>query len=158
MEAKESPIRLLNFMVVRMEYKFIPPAKKSMAKSPDSFFKDYEIDIDFSNNAVDEEQFYVFAKIEVNNSGKPKPGYKIFIEGGARFLIPKQTEGEEKVINNLRFFSSVNIVVGYLRAAISTMTASAPMGPYLLPPVDMQDLFRRKSQNTTDEGQPSSAK
>lgn len=158
MEAKESPIKLLRFVVLGMEFRFIPPSKQNKSKSPDFFFQDYAIDIDFSHSAVDEEQFFVFAKIGVNNFSKPKHGYKIFIEGGTRFLIPKQTEGEEKVINNLRFFSSVNIVVGYLRAAISTMTASAPMGPYLLPPVDMQDLFRRKSQNTTDEGQPSSAK
>lgn len=150
MEAKESPIRLLNFMVVGMEYKFIPPAKKSMAKSPDSFFKDYEIDIDFSNNAVDEEQFYVFAKIEVNNSGKPKPGYKIFIEGGASFSIPKQADLDENITKNLKYFSSVNIVIGYLRAAINTLTASAPLGPYILPPIDMQDLIKRKSQSPSE--------
>lgn len=150
MEAKESPIKLLRFVVLGMEFRFIPPSKQNKSKSPDFFFQDYAIDIDFSHSAVDEEQFFVFAKIGVNNSSKPKHGYKIFIEGGASFSIPKQADLDENITKNLKYFSSVNIVIGYLRAAINTLTASAPLGPYLLPPIDMQDLIKRKSQSPSE--------
>ncbi|GAO30417.1 hypothetical protein JCM15548_12685 [Geofilum rubicundum JCM 15548] len=63
-----------------------------------------------------------------------------------RLSIPSNRDISEDVLNNLKFFSSVNIVIGYLRSTINSFTASAPFGPYLLPPVDMQDLFKKKGE------------
>src|SRR5690606_42078259 len=111
MEAKESPIKLLRFVVLGMEFRFIPPSKQNKSKSPDFFFQDYAIDIDFSHSAVDEEQFFVFAKIGVNNFSKPKHGYKIFIECGASFSIPKQADLNVTFIKIFKFFTLYIIVI-----------------------------------------------
>jgi preprotein translocase subunit SecB len=69
------------------------------------------------------------------------------VEGAALFSLDRTKELTEKEESNLKFFSTVSILIGYLRNTLMTMTSSAPMGPYLLPPVNTTDLFRKKAEN-----------
>jgi preprotein translocase subunit SecB len=145
MIAIPSEIHLESFAVLQSHYQFIEP--KRSIKDPMKIFKTYEIDIDFAHQVNEDKTIQVFTKISVNQTEKPLPGYQLFVEGGAVFTLDEAeglTEAEEK---NLKFYSTVNILIGYLRNTLTAITASSPMGPYLLPPINMADLFRKKSEN-----------
>lgn len=145
MIAIPSEIHLENFAVLQSHYQFIQP--KGNIKDPLTIFKSYGIDIDFAHKVNENKTIHVFTKISINQNEKPFPGYQLLVEGAAVFSLDEThglTEDEEK---NLKFYSTVNILIGYLRNTLTAITASSPMGPYLLPPINMADLFRKKSEN-----------
>ena len=144
MIALPSEIQLENFAVIQSHYEFIPPRRNP--KNIQELFKSYEIDIDFAHHFNEDSKIQVFTKISINQSEKSLPGYKLFVEGAAVFSLEKNTSMTEDEEKNLKFYSTVNILIGYLRNTLSAITASSPLGPYLLPPLNMSDLFRKKSE------------
>lgn len=145
MIALPSEIHLESFAVLQSHYQFIEP--KRSIKDPLKIFKTYGIDIDFAHQINDDKTIQVFTKISVNQNEKPLPGYQLFVEGAAVFSLDETEELTEAEEKNLKFYSTVNILIGYLRNTLTAITASSPMGPYLLPPINMADLFRKKSEN-----------
>jgi preprotein translocase subunit SecB len=145
MIAQSSDIKLEHFAVLQSHYEF-EHSKKEL-KDVQKIFDAYEIDIDFAHHDEDEDNtIHVFVKIGINQAKKTLPGYKLLVEGVGIFSLKEENLSEEK-INNLKFYSTVSIIVGYLRNTLSGITASAPFGPYLLPTIDMQHLFALKGQN-----------
>ena len=145
MIAQSSAIKLENFAVLQSHYEFEQPKKE--LKDVQKIFDAYEIDIDFAHHDEQEDNtIHVFVKIGINQAKKTLPGYKLLVEGVGMFSLKEEDLSEEK-INNLKFYSTVSIIVGYLRNTLSGITASAPFGPYLLPAIDMQHLFALKGQN-----------
>ena len=145
MIALQSEIHLERFAVLQSHYDFNPP--KRDPKDLQQLFKSYEIDIDFAHHFNEDKTIQVFTKISINQNEKPMPGYHLFVEGVAVFSLDKSEELTEDEEKNLKVYSTVNILIGYLRNTLTAITASAPMGPYLLPPINMSDLFRKKSEN-----------
>jgi len=88
----------------------------------------------------------LFTKISVNQNEKPLPGFQLFVEGAAVFSLNGTDELTDEEEKNLKFYSTVSILIGYLRNTLTAITASSPMGPYLLPPIIMADLFRKKPE------------
>jgi preprotein translocase subunit SecB len=148
MKAQKSPINLEYFAVLQSHYEFIQPKKEP--KDLKKLFDLYELNIDFSHLPEDSGEIKVFVKIGINNLKKPLPGYKVLVEGVGIFILTNNSI-QEKEQENLKFYSTVSILIGYLRNSISGSTASAPFGPYLLPPIDINDLFRQKTKNTKIE-------
>ncbi|SFE74737.1 protein-export chaperone SecB [Thermophagus xiamenensis] len=144
MLAKPSEIQLKNFAVLQSHYKFTP--LKKLHKNIYELIDGYQIDIDFAHQAKKKGEIQVFTKISVNNTEAPLPGYSLFIEGSGIFLINEVDRIERSVKDNLKYYSTVSIMIGYLRNSLSNMTASAPLGPYILPPIDLKDLFRKKNE------------
>jgi len=145
MIAVPSEIHLESFAVLQSHYEFNPP--KRNPKDLQQLFKLYEINIDFAHHISEDKTIQVFTKISVNQIEKPMPGYQLFVEGAAVFSLDKTVELTEDEENNLKFYSTVNILIGYLRNTLTAITASSPLGPYLLPPLNMSDLFRKKSES-----------
>ena len=144
MIAIPSDIHLESFAVLQSHYQFIEPKKN--IKDPLKIFKAYEIDIDFVHRIKEDKTIQVFTKISVNQNAKPMPGYQLIVEGAAVFSLDETSELTEDEEKNLRFYSTVSILIGYLRNTLTAITASSPLGPYLLPPINMPDLFRKKSE------------
>lgn len=146
MIAKPSAIKLENFAVLQMHYDFEQPKHKP--RNIQKLIDSYEIDVDFAHHEDDGDgSIKVFVKIGINQAKKALPGYKLLVEGFGIFRLEEQGISEQQK-NNLKYYSTVSILIGYLRNSLSGITASAPLGPYLLPPVDMQELFNtKKSQN-----------
>jgi preprotein translocase subunit SecB len=142
MIARKSAIKLNSFSVLKSHFEFVH--SKRVPKSIQKLFESYELDIDFAHHFEDNGTIRVFVKIAVNQQKKPLPGYKLFVEAVGLFHL-EDTDIPEKEQNNLKYYSTVSILIGYLRNSLAANTASAPFGPYLLPPVDMNELFRQKS-------------
>lgn len=145
MIALPSEIHLENFAVIQSHYEFNPPGRNP--KNIQELFNSYVVEIDFAHHFNDDKTIQVFTKISVNQTEKPLPGYLLFVEGVAVFSLDNTAELTEEEEKNLKFYSTVNILIGYLRNTLTAITASSPMGPFLLPPLNMSDLFRKKSES-----------
>lgn len=144
MLAKRSEIQLQNFAVLQSNYQYIPTDEDP--QTIQKVFDEYDIDIDFTHRSGENNEIQVFTKLSINNSEKTLPGYSLFIEGAGIFFIdPNQVSKKEEEIN-LKYYSTISILLGYLRNSLSNMTASAPLGPYILPPIDLSDLFMKKNE------------
>jgi len=145
MIAQSSDIKLEHFAVLQSHYEFEQPKKK--LRDVQKIFDAYEINIDFAHHDEDEDNtIHVFVKIGINRVKNTLPGYKLLVEGVGIFSLKEDDLSEDK-FNNLKFYSTVSIIIGYLRNTLSGITSSAPFGPYLLPTIDMQQLFALKGQS-----------
>ena len=143
MIAKKSAIKLDSFSVLQSHYEFVH--SKKVPKNIKPLFDSYELEIDFAHHFEDKGEIKVFVKIGVNRQKKTLPGYKLLVEAVGLFHL-EYADIPEKEQNNLKYYSTVSILIGYLRNSLAANTASAPFGPYLLPPVDINELFRQKSE------------
>ncbi len=145
MNALPSEIKLIDFNVLQSHYKYIPAKKQLKTKDVTLLHNSYELDIDFSHQENKDGLLRVFAKIEINGSDKPSSGYQLYIEGVADFVFTETSNLTELQKNNLKTFSTVNILIGYLRGSLASLTAASPLGQYLLPPININDLFAKKA-------------
>lgn len=150
MRAKKSPLKLEVFHLVRNNFEFIVPKETEVV--PKVLFDSYPIDIDFIHQPIPESKslVQVFVEIKINNS-KKKAGYSIVTEGMGVFELNAKNI-EEEVVHNLRIFSTLNMMINNLRNIIAQQTAFAPMGAYLLPPIDIRDLLEKKRTQVKKQG------
>lgn len=148
MIAQKSALNLEHFAVLQSHFNFNQP--KRAPKDNLKLLQSYPIDIDFAHHFEEDGAIRVFVKIGVNQDKNTLPGYILLVEGVGFFRL---TNGEipEAEQNNLKFYSTVSVIIGYLRNSLSSMTSSAPMGPYLLPAIDLNDLFLKKSEGEQKE-------
>ena len=140
MKPQLSPLELNDFAIINCNFKFTAPPNKTNIRK---VFEEYLLDIDFAI-VKDEENTRVFIKIAINQGDNNLPGYSIFAEGVAIFeLIANDTLSEEDKKSLLQY-SAVSIALNSLRGFISSLTANAPFGKYILPSIDVNNLFQQK--------------
>ena len=148
MIAQKSALNLEHFAVIQAHYNFNQP--KSAPKNNLKLFQSYEIDIDFAHHFDESGVIRVFVKIGINQSKDALPGYILLVEGMGFFRLANEGVAENE-LNNLKFYSTVSVIIGYLRNSLTSLTSSAPLGTYLLPPVDLNDLFLKKSEGEQEK-------
>lgn len=148
MEATFSALSLKRFELIRSNYEFHAP-KEDEVEIP-SLFDSYAVDIDFEHQFQDDNQFLVFVKIAVNHHDEFKVGYSLVAEGLGTFEINKSEELTEEQLSNLKFYSTVNMMINNLRNVMHRITNMGPMDGYLLPPVDILDLFQKKKEEMSE--------
>lgn len=141
MKPKSSPLEILDIAITQMDFKFIPPKED---QNISSFFKKYEIDVDFGIQSNDYLMVYISAT--VNKGESPLPGYSFFAEATCVFELDKKVDLQKDIKDNLEGFSTIYISLNSLRGFISNFTANAPFGRYILPSVDLNDLIEKKKK------------
>lgn len=145
MIAKRSPLQWNNYTLLQSFFKLTdPPKDGSMQIQPAALFKDYTIDVDFRVNKIPNGQWQVFAKVLVNWDEPNLAGYRIFVESVGLFSIQNENRLEKKKLQNMAYYSTVNIMLNRLRSHITDITASSVLGSYTLPALDITDLFKQK--------------
>lgn len=144
MLAKRSPLQWHEFALLRSDFRFVPPTDGKPVKL-DELFATYAIDIDFVVKPPADGIRQVFTKVLVNWPDEGPAGYRIFTEAVGAFSIEGEQKMTEKARTNLAYYSTVNMMLNRIRAHISMLTASSAMGSFVLPPVDVADLFRQKA-------------
>lgn len=148
MKPRPSPLTIIDFALLNLEYNFIQPQSQDLHFDPRKVFNDYDIDIDFGITSND--IIHVVIKAEINRRDKKAPGYSIFAEAACLFEFNKDMEIDEKAKNDIEGFSTVYIALNTLRGFISQITANGPFGRYVLPSIDLNDLIsQKKTDNTT---------
>ena len=141
MKAKASPLQLKDFSVFETKFNAIIP--------------DEHVDIDLSTLPVhidfdimqpeDKEDYSRLLNIEVKiNPAKKHAGYSIFLQAGAIFDIAGHAELDDKTIKNLLGISALSISISQVRGYLQNITSYGFCGAYLLPPIDIKNLFDKK--------------
>jgi preprotein translocase subunit SecB len=144
MKAKFSPLKILDFKLLSSSFEFIPLDSEEV--NVDELFSKYLVDIDFTFQESEGDKFFqLMVKISINKTKSALDGYKIYAEGGGVFSIENEPDLDDKTIGNLRYYSSLNMMINNLRNIIYQQSTLGPIGPYLLPPIDIVDLHRQKA-------------
>jgi preprotein translocase subunit SecB len=144
MKVKFSPLKLNDFELLQSHFDFHVPKEDEVDVS--SLFNSYSVEIDFEHNFLDDDKIQVFVNIGVNQLKKPKSGYILFAEGMGMFEIQNQDKIKPEQVGNLRLYSTLNMMINNLRNIMFQTSNIGPMGGYLLPPVDILDLFQKKKK------------
>ena len=141
MKALLSPLVLQDFVIINSNFKF-----KAFESNVDirHIVSSYSIDIDYAT-VKEELVTKVFMKASVNRGEKALSGYSIFAEGVAVFEVSQTSKLSEADKKSLLQYSAVSITLNSLRGFIATLTANAPFGRYILPSIDVNDLFKQKA-------------
>lgn len=151
MKAFKSPLKLNNFILLNLDYKFIQPVSETEINIPE-ILESYDLDIDFSFQKNNKNTYQLFTKIGVNNIEKPINGYVLFIEGVCVFNFENNVELTEQDRSNLLHVSGLNICINSLRNILATTTSNGPIGRYILPSINVnQLLFDKNAQSEQSE-------
>ena len=140
MKPQMSPLVLNDFAIINCNFKFTAPSEITDIRK---IAKEYSLDIDFAVIKEDDGT-RVFIKTSINNSDNKLPGYSIFAEGVAIFELKSVSSLSEEDKKSLLQYSAVSIAINSLRGFISSLTANAPFGKYILPSIDVNNLFQQK--------------
>lgn len=139
MKPKLSPLVLNDFAIINCNFKFIAPQEKTNIRK---LVEEYSLEIDFAI-IRDVKNIKVFIKSAINNNNN-LPGYSIFAEGVAIFELISENSLPDEDKKSLLQYSAVSIAINSLRGFISSLTANAPFGKYILPSIDVNNLFQQK--------------
>ncbi|MEA3448453.1 MAG: hypothetical protein U9Q98_08415 [Bacteroidota bacterium] len=141
MEAKNSPLRLLDFTI------FSSKIESYLPENPEDInLNALPINIDFERLSSDDpEDNSKMIKIQIKiNPSKKKYGYVMSFEAGGIFDIAPSSNINKEIKNNLLGISAVSIMISQLRVYIQNITSYSTCGTYLLPPIDINDLIEKK--------------
>lgn len=144
-----SPLNIIDFAVMDFEFKFIPP-KEKIKQDFKRFFDEYNLDIDFSINT--NEVIQVLVKAEINRGKIVLPGYSIFAEVACIFEFNKEIKIPAETKMSIEGFSTIYIALNSLRGFINQITATGPIGKYVLPSIDLNDLVSQKKKILAEGG------
>ena len=140
MKPQLSPLILNDFAIINCNFKFTAPPEKTNIRK---IVEEYALDIDFAI-VKDKDNTRVFIKASINQGDNNLPGYSIFAEGVAIFELISTSSLSEDDKKSLLQYSAVSIAINSLRGFISSLTANAPFGKYILPSIDVNNLFQQK--------------
>lgn len=145
MLAKRSPLKWHEFALLQSYFRFVPPGKSNGEVDVQSLFESYAIDVDFVIKKPVDGKRQVFTKVLVNWPEEGPAGYKLFVEAVGLFSIEGEADMKEEIRKNLAYYSTVNMMLNRIRAHIGVITATSALGSFVLPAVDITDLFKQKA-------------
>lgn len=139
---KRSELKLVHWFLVKADYEFIGDPTQ-LRRLDDQ----YPIQMDYHIQDVEDDQVFVMAKAEINKDKDRLPGFVLTAEGGAIFNIKEAKEKLTKEqLQHLVVMSGLNIAINHLRNNLAMMTFQSPIGPYILPAIDLGDLIDKKQK------------
>ena len=141
-----SPLKLIDFAVLRMDYDFFPPDENT---HPQQYFARYELDLDF--DVVKNDILHIIMSVDINVNDSPLPGYKISAKVASLFKLEDSPNMTTEQRNSIEGFSTIYIALNNLRGIISSFTSSGPFGRYILPSIDLNDLIQKKRKSVKKE-------
>lgn len=146
MIARLSPLQWNSYILLQSYFQLTEAPKDGPKQIiPMDVFREYIIDVDFRVNKEANGEWQVFAKVHVNWEEPIKTGYRVLVEGVGRFSIQDEDKLEKDKLQNMAYYSTVNIMINRLRSHITELTASSILGAYTLPAIDITDLFKQKA-------------
>ena len=142
MTVKPSPLQLTDFQLLNLRYQFVNPTEDNRAEA-DVLFARYAVTVDFAIQRQDDSTFTIFTKAGINQDSA-QPGYVLFAEGVSTFLFTDPSALADDKFQNLLVYSGVGIAMQQLRSRVADLTSFAPLGKYMLPTLDINDLLAQK--------------
>ena len=142
MKFVKSQLELIDFYIINTKYKFVDPIENNIDVR--KMFSEYEMDIDIKKKIRENNQYFVYIKISINEIENPLPGYSLFVEGVCIFSFNDDEVIDEKIKAEYIWSSGISIAINNLRNYISTQTSYFPFGKFNLPAVDLTSLINEK--------------
>ena len=148
MDAKQSPLKFLEFTVIDSHFETIDPEPNEKCN-----FNELPIEVDFETfiNNENPEIFQIGLILNGNTSETPKPGYKFSIIANGLFELEKSDNIEESKVSQFMYFSALPMVISAVRNYFLNLSSYAPYGKYLLPAIDLPDLVDKKISEINNE-------
>ena len=140
---KNSPLVWQDFALLELQFETISPSNTKEDFDPNEYYAAYPIAADFAIQDH-EEYIQVFFKTEINATETPLPGYKLFCIAMGVFTLNDGADLPDEQLNNLKSYSTLNLVINRLRHHIRNITAESAFGPYEYPTIDINELFQQK--------------
>lgn len=143
MTPKLSPLEIQDFAILNCSFAFTPFSEEfKTSEQIQEAMKAYEIDIDFAMPR--DKGINVFVKVTINHKSK-MPGYSIMAEGVSVFKLNENTKMDEVMKSQLTSYSAFSITLNAIRGFIASLTANSPYERYILPSIDVNDMFQQKT-------------
>jgi hypothetical protein len=104
-----------------------------------------EIDFDILQNPEREPYATRVVMTIKGNSKKEVAGYMIFLKVGGEYRLSEELEVQSNEYRLLISNSAVACLINEARVYLQTLTAFFPFGPYIMPMIDMNDIWEQKS-------------
>lgn len=145
MKPSNSPLQILDFALTKMDFNTILPSSTGRRDLDiPELFNDYPVDVDFFIESKKILAVRVIAK--VNYGPKKLPGYSFYAEAGTFFYFDETIKLTKEQRGEIEGFSSIYIGLNVLRGLISSFTANAPFGRYILPSINLNELIATKQK------------
>jgi preprotein translocase subunit SecB len=141
MEVKLSPLKLMEFALLRCVYDFKAPSSEEEFSN---LYDNYSLDIEFDINPTNTGLYHLSMKVSVNTGESIAPGYSITAEGLSIYDFDSREKISDDEKRSMLNYSGVSISINNLRSAIMNITGMAPFGRYIFPPVDVVELLNKR--------------
>lgn len=142
MEIKRSDLKLENFTMLACNFATVPSDKKISTEA----LKNIPIDFDFDilTNKKNSSKIKIVLELDSNISDTPEPGYIYSIVAEAEYNIKGLGKMSEEKQNRYILFTALPLAIAMVRSHLYNGSSNYPHGHYLLPSIDLPDLFEKK--------------
>jgi len=142
MEIKRSNLKLEKFTMLACNFVTIPSDKKVTSKA----LKNIPIDLDFDilTNKHNSSKVKIVLEFNSNVSEIPKPGYRFSTVAEAEYNIKGLGKMPEEKQNRYILFTALPLAIAMVRSHLYSVSSNFPHGHYLMPSIDLPDLFEKK--------------
>lgn len=148
MELKKSEIELEKFSVLASSIATIISEKKISGEELGSLSID--LDFDILRNAKSKNKVKIILEINCNNSENPKPGYAYSLVAETEYFIQGFNKLDQDSQNKRILFTALPLAIAMVRSYLFNGTSTFRYGHYLLPSIDLLDLFEKKFGNKSE--------
>ena len=142
MKIKRSNLKLDKFTILACNFSTILTDKKVTSES----LKNIPIDLDFDIfvNKKNSSKVKVVLEFHSNEIENPLAGYMYSVITEAEYNIKGLGKMTEEKQNKYIFFSALPLAISMVRSHLYSLSANFPYGHYLMPSIDLPDLFEKK--------------
>ncbi|MDO1513525.1 hypothetical protein Q2T41_12750 [Maribacter confluentis] len=107
----------------------------------------FELDFDFFLNSDNDNLFKIMVRLDnLHNQENEGRGYGIELLGEFKFAFDENIDISSEKKDKLMSQSALPMALSHLRSIIATTTSNFHYGPYYLPSIDLNDLYRKKQK------------
>ena len=140
MNIKRSELQQLVFVILKTDVRFIGADEAVNSASVDEL----DIDFDLLENAENDHEYRVIYKVEAKRIDVNGNGLSICINAGCDFEVDKALDKDSKEFIQLVKYSATGITYNNIRNYLQTVTSFYPTPVYILPTIDLTDLWKNK--------------
>lgn len=145
MEIKKSDIKLEKFTVLSCSVASIP--SKNKVNKEKLISHPIDLDFDILRNVKNKSKVKIMLEISSNNTEKPNAGYAYSLVAEAEYHIKSLSKMNKDSQNKHILFTSLPLAIAMIRGHLYNGTSNFLYGHYLLPSIDLPDLFEKKFGN-----------
>jgi hypothetical protein len=142
MEIKRSDIKLDKFTMLACSFATIDAEKKISSEK----LKNIPVDLDYNilTNKKNSSKIRIMLELNSNQVEKPLPGYMYSVICASDHTIKGLNNLSQKEQNKHVLFTALPLAIAMVRSHLYNVSSNFPHGHYMLPSIDLMDLFAKK--------------